>query len=82
MCSQNNSSKWVLRWIFIELGGAMVMKKKENNKKNDNTWILLDEKRKVLFSSDNVADVFQKGQEYPYGKVVIEQRFKPDTCYF
>jgi len=60
----------------------MVMKKKENNKKHDSNWVLLNKKRKVLYSSDSVADVFQKGQEYPYGKVIIEQRFKPGTCFF
>jgi len=58
------------------------MKRKENNAKNDNTWILLNKKGKILFSSNNVADVFRKGQEYPYGEVIIEQRFEPDTCYF
>jgi len=45
-------------------------------------WVLLNKKRKVLYSSDNVADVFRKGQEYPHGKVMIEQRFEPGTCFF
>jgi len=54
------------------------MKKKEH----EGTWVLLNKKRKVLYSSDNVADVFRKGQEYPYGTVIIEQRFEPETCFF
>jgi hypothetical protein len=58
------------------------MKRKENNVKNDDTWVLLNKKGKILFSSNNVADVFRKGQEYPYDEVIIEQRFEPDTCYF
>jgi len=60
----------------------MKMKKNETNKKHDGNWVLLNKKRKVLYSSDNVADVFRKGQEYPHGKVIIEQRFKPGTCFF
>ena len=57
----------------------MVMKKKV---KYIGNWVLLNKKRKVLYSSDNVADVFRKGQEYPHGKVMIEQRFEPGTCFF
>ena len=57
----------------------MVMKKKV---KHNNSWVLLNKKKKVLYSSDNVADVFRKGQEYPHGKVIIEQRFEPGTCFF
>lgn len=60
----------------------MFMKKKQNHKKYDDNWVLLNKKRKVLYSSDNVADVFRKGQEYPYGTVIIEQRFEPGTCFF
>jgi hypothetical protein len=59
----------------------MVMKKKEM-KKQDGNWVLLNKKRKIVYRSDNVADVFRKGQEYPYGSVIIEQRFKPGTCFF
>jgi len=58
------------------------MRKKDSKKTNGNHWVLLSRKRKVLYSSDNVADVFRKGQEYPYGTVIIEQRFKPGTCFF
>jgi hypothetical protein len=60
----------------------MVMKKEENTKKHESTWVLLNKKRKVLYSSNNVADVFRKGQEYPHGTVIIEQRFEPGTCFF
>ena len=58
------------------------MKKTKNQNKPESNWVLLNKKRKVLYRSDNVADVFRKGQEYPYGAVIIEQRFKPGTCFF
>jgi len=58
------------------------MKKIKNHKKDDGKWVLLTKKKKVLYISDNIADVFRKGQEYPYGEVIIEQRFKPGTCFF
>jgi hypothetical protein len=58
------------------------MKKIKNHKKYDSNWVLLNRKRKILYSSDNIADVFKKGQEFPYGTVMIEQRFRPDTCFF
>ena len=58
------------------------MKKIKNNKKQDENFILRAKNGKVLYSSNNIADVFRKGQEYQYGAVVIEQRFKPGTCFF
>ena len=58
------------------------MKKKKNRKEHNGEWVLLTKKRKVLYRSYDVADVFRKGQRYPYGKVIIEQRFKPGTCFF
>jgi hypothetical protein len=58
------------------------MKKKETNKKHESNWVLLNKKRKILYSSDNVAAVFRKGQKYPHGTVIIEQRFEPGTCFF
>jgi hypothetical protein len=60
----------------------MIMKKVKNSKKHDGEWVLLSKKGKVLYSSENTADIFRKGQEYPYGAVIIEQRFKPGTCFF
>jgi uncharacterized OB-fold protein len=62
--------------------GEMIMKKVKNSKKHDGEWVLLSKKGKVLYSSDNAADIFRKGQEYAYGVVIIEQRFKPGTCFF
>jgi len=58
------------------------MKKIKNHKKYKNKWVPLNKEKKVLYTSDNIADVFKKGQEYPYGEVIIEQRFKPGTCFF
>ncbi|HUT00678.1 MAG TPA: hypothetical protein VMY59_10210 [Candidatus Thermoplasmatota archaeon] len=57
------------------------MKKKEMKKQGGN-WVLLNKKRKILYRSDSVADVYRKGQEYPEGSVIIEQRFEPGTCFF
>jgi hypothetical protein len=57
------------------------MKKKEMKKQGSN-WVLLNKKRKILYRSDSVADVYRKGQEYPEGSVIIEQRFEPGTCFF
>lgn len=58
------------------------MKKIKNHKKYKNKWVLLNKEKKVLYTNDNIADVFKKGQEYPCGEVIIEQRFKPGTCFF
>jgi hypothetical protein len=57
------------------------MKNKQSGKKSGK-WVLLNKKNQVIYTSDNVADVFRKGQEYPYGEVIIEQRFEPGTCFF
>jgi len=58
------------------------MKKIKDHKKHNGEWILLTKKRKILYSSNDIADVFRKGQEYPYGRVIIEQKFKSGTCIF
>jgi hypothetical protein len=58
------------------------MKKTEQKREHDGNWVLLNKKGKILFRSGNVADVFRKGEEYPNGSVIIEQRFKPGTCFF
>jgi len=62
--------------------GEVIMKKIKNRKKHYSEWVLLSKKGKILYSSNNAADIFRKGQEYPYGAVIIEQRFKPGTCFF
>jgi len=58
------------------------MKTKKKSGEKSGKWVLLNKKNQVIYTSDNVADVFRKGQEYPYGEVIIEQRFEPDTCFF
>ena len=58
------------------------MKKNKTLNKYLGKWVLLNKKNQVIYTSDNVADVFRKGQEYPYGEVIIEQRFEPGTCFF
>ena len=60
----------------------MIMKKKDPNEKYYNKWVLLDKKGNVIYFSDNVADVYNKGREYPLDSVIIEKRFEPGTCFF
>jgi hypothetical protein len=54
----------------------------KSNEENSWLWVLFDKKGKILYKSDNIADVFRKGDEYPYEEVIIEQRFTRGTCIF
>ena len=56
------------------------MKKKTLNKYKDK-WVLLDKKNNVIYTSDNIADVVEKGNQYPFGEVSISMIFDPDTIY-
>lgn len=58
------------------------MKKKETPEKYKGKWVLLNKKDKVIFSSDNVADVVKKGREHPYNEMSIEKKLEPGTCFF
>jgi hypothetical protein len=58
------------------------MKTKKKSGEKVGKWVLLNKKNQVIYTSDNVADVFRKGQEYPYDEVIIEQRFEPGSCFF
>ena len=51
-------------------------------KKAEDKWMLIDKKNRVVFSSDNATEVFQKGQNYPFGEVSIERRNKQGLCFF
>lgn len=56
--------------------------KKKIPKNYNGKWILLDKKNKVIYYSENVADVVKKGKEFPYNEVSIEKKLEPGTCFF
>lgn len=56
--------------------------KKKVPKNYNGKWILLDKKNKVIYYSENVADVVKKGKEFPYNEVLIEKKLEPGTCFF
>ena len=58
------------------------MKNKKISDKYMGKWVLLNKKNKVIFSSDDVADVAKKGRKYPYNEVTIEKKLEPGTCFF
>ena len=58
------------------------MKNKKIPDKYIGKWILLNKKNKVIFSSNNVAEVVKKGRKYPYNQVTIEKKLEPGTCFF
>ena len=47
-----------------------------------NTWVLINKKNEVIFSSKNVKDVLKKGKEFNIGEVKIEKKLDPKSCYF
>jgi len=56
--------------------------KKTNSKNYNGKWVLLDRNNKVIFSSDNVADVVKKGWEFPKDEVTIQKKLPKGTCFF
>jgi hypothetical protein len=58
------------------------MKKKRTLKKYLGKWVLLDKENRVIYASDNVADVVEKGREYPYNEVSIGKKLDPGSCFF
>lgn len=58
------------------------MNKKRVSDKYIGKWVLLNKKNKVIFSSNNVADVVKRGRKYSYNEVTIEKRLEPETCFF
>ena len=51
-------------------------------KKYLNKWVLFDKRNKVLFSSEKVTDVIEKGWEYPENEVIIEKLTPSGTCFY
>lgn len=58
------------------------MKRNKISKKYIGKWVLINKDNKIIFSSDNVADVVKKGREFPYNDVSIEKKLEPGTCFF
>jgi len=58
------------------------MKDKKIPNKYKGKWVLLNKKNKVIYFSDNIADVVKKGREYPTDEVTIEKKIPKGTCFF
>jgi len=56
--------------------------KKDNPELYYGKWVLLDRKDKVIFYSENLANVVKKGREYLKDDVTIEKKLPPGTCFF
>jgi hypothetical protein len=58
------------------------MKKNKTLNKYLGKWVLLNKDNQVIYASDNVADVVEKGREYPYNEVSIGKKLDPASCFF
>ena len=58
------------------------MKDEKIPNKYKGKWVLLNKKNKVIYFSDNIADVVNKGREYPPDEVTIEKKLPQGTCFF
>jgi hypothetical protein len=62
--------------------GEEVMKKKKASGNGTEKWLLVNKQRKVIFSSENIADVIEEGRKYNLYEVSIEKKLIPGTCFF
>jgi hypothetical protein len=58
------------------------MKNKKKSGNDSEKWVLLNKQRKVIFASDNIAEVVEEGQKYKIGEASIEKKLIPGTCFF
>ena len=58
------------------------MKKKKQPETYNGKWMLLDKRRKILFTSEKIADVVEEGRKYKLNEVSIEKKLIPGTCFF
>jgi hypothetical protein len=58
------------------------MKKQHKSGNDTEKWLLVDKHRKVIFSSENIADVIEEGRKYKLYEVSIEKKLTPGTCFF
>jgi len=58
------------------------MRRNKISKKYIGKWVLINKENKIIFSSNNVADVVKKGKQFLYNTVSIEKKLEPGTCFF
>jgi hypothetical protein len=58
------------------------MKKKAEQDPYLGKWLLIDKRGKVIFASENIADVVEEGRKYKLNEVFIEKRFYPGPFAF
>lgn len=58
------------------------MKKKKASGNSTEKWLLVNKQRKVIFASENIADVIEEGRKYKLYEVSIEKKLTPGTCFF
>jgi hypothetical protein len=74
--------KKIIRINHYRIKGGKQMKKKKESGNNTEKWLLVDKHRKVIFSSENIADVIEEGRKYKLYEVSIEKKLTPGTCFF
>lgn len=56
-------------------------KKKTIDKSYIGKWLLVDKNQRVIFASENVAEVVEEGRKYKLYEVSIQKKF-PGICIF
>ncbi len=56
--------------------------KGKTSKNYNGKWVLINKNNKVIFSSNNIADVVKKGWEFPKDEVTIQKKLAKGTCFF
>jgi hypothetical protein len=56
--------------------------KKTIDESSIDKWLLIDKNQKILFSSENIAEVVEEGRKYKLYEVSIEKKLIPGTCFF
>jgi hypothetical protein len=74
--------KKIIRINHYRIKGGKHMKKKKESGNNTEKWLLVNKHRKVIFSSENIADVIEEGRKYKLYEVSIEKKLTPGTCFF
>ena len=58
------------------------MKKKTIDESYVGKWLLVDKNQRVLFASENIAEVVEEGRKYKLYEVSIQKKFIPGECIF
>jgi hypothetical protein len=56
--------------------------KKTNDESYIGKWLLVDKNQRVLFASENIADVVEEGRKYKFNEVSIHKDLTPWICIF